>query len=45
MNDGKVGKPFEYPESFLAMLAIIHAYLLPYRQLEGFVRALTNKIC
>lgn len=27
MNDGKVGKPFEYPESFLAMLAVVHTYL------------------
>lgn len=44
MNEGKVGKPFEYPESFLAMLAVIHAYLLPYRQLEGFTRALTSHV-
>ena len=28
MNEGKVGKPFLYPESFLAMLSIVHAYLL-----------------
>lgn len=41
---GKVGKPFEYPESFLAMLAFVHAYLLPYRQLEGFTRALTRHV-
>ncbi len=44
MNDGKVGKPFDYPESFLAMLAVVHAYLLPYRQMEGFVRALTKHV-
>lgn len=44
MNDGKVGKPFDYPESFLAMLAVVHAYLLPYRQLEGFTRALTRHL-
>jgi len=44
MNDGKVGKPFDYPESFLAMLAVVHAYLLPYRQLEGFTRALTKHV-
>lgn len=44
MNEGKVGKPFEYPESFLTMLAVVHAYLLPYRQLEGFTRALTRHV-
>ena len=40
MNDGKVGKPFDYPESLIKLLAIVHAYLLPYRQSEGFTRAL-----
>lgn len=44
MNEGKVGKPFVYPESFLAMLAVVHAYLLPYRQIEGFTRALTKHV-
>ncbi len=44
MNYGKTGKPFEYPESFLAMLAVVHAYLLPYRKLEGFTRALTKHV-
>jgi len=40
MNDGKVGKPFDYPESLIKLLAIVHAYLLPYRQSEGFTRVL-----
>ncbi len=40
MNDGKVGKPFDYPESLIKLLAVVHAYLLPYRQSEGFTRAL-----
>ena len=40
MNEGKEGKPYEYPESLIRLLAIVHAYLLPYRQLEGFTRAL-----
>jgi len=40
MNDSKVGKPFDYPESLIKLLAIVHAYLLPYRQSEGFTRAL-----
>ena len=34
MNEGKVGKPFVYPESFLAMLAVIHAYLLPIHRIH-----------
>ena len=44
MNEGKVGKPFVYPESFLTMLSVVHAYLLPYRQLEGFTRVLTKHV-
>ena len=40
MNDGKVGKPYDYTESLIRLLAVVHAYLLPYRQLEGFTRAL-----
>ena len=43
MNDGKICKSFEYPESFLAMLLYMHTsyHTIPYRQLEGFARALT----
>jgi len=44
MNEGKEGARFRYPESFMRLLAVIHAYLLPYRQLEGFVRALTKHV-
>jgi hypothetical protein len=44
MNRNKEGRPYKYPNSFIMLLAIIHAYLLPYRQLEGFVRALSNHI-
>ncbi len=40
MNGGKEGARYRYPESFMKLLAILHAYLLPFRQLEGFVRAL-----
>lgn len=42
MNEGKVGKPFDYPESLIRLLAVVHAYLLPYRQSEGFTRALIS---
>ena len=44
MNRGKEGARFRYPESFIRLLAIIHAYLLPYRQLEGFIRALSSNL-
>ncbi len=44
MNKGKEGARFAYPNSFLNMLAAIHAYLLPYRQLEGFVRLFSRHV-
>lgn len=42
MNDGKEGGRYRYPESFIKLLAVIHAYVLPYRQLEGFMRGLSQ---
>ena len=33
-----------YPESFLAMLSVVQAYLLPIRQLERFTRMLTKHV-
>lgn len=44
MNKGKEGARFAYPDSFLNMLATIHAYLLPYRQLEAFVRVFSHHV-
>jgi hypothetical protein len=44
MNGGKEGARFRYPESFVKLLAVVHAYILPYRQLEGFMRALTRHV-
>ena len=38
MNDGKEGARYRYPDSLVKLLATIHAYLLPYRQLEGFIK-------
>ncbi len=32
MNRNKEGRPYKYPNSFIMLLAIIHAYLLPYIQ-------------
>ncbi|HXT84570.1 MAG TPA: hypothetical protein VN704_09640 [Verrucomicrobiae bacterium] len=39
MNKGEEGANYRYPNSLiLLLLATVHAYLLPYRQLEGFLR-------
>jgi len=44
MNEHKEGARYRYPESFVKLLAIVHAYVLPYRQLEGFMRALSTHV-
>lgn len=44
MNVGKEGARFRYPESFMRFLAVLHGYLLPFRQLEGFIRALSGHV-
>jgi hypothetical protein len=36
MNQGKVGEPYHYPESFVQLLGYMRAYFhLPFRQTEG----------
>ena len=44
MNEGKEGGRYRYPESFIKLLAVVHAYVLPYRQLEGFMRGLNQYV-
>jgi len=44
MNQGKEGARYRYPESFIKLLAVVHAYVLPYRQLEGFMRGLCQYV-
>ena len=45
MNRGKEGARFRYPDSLIRLLLFIHAYLrLPYRQLEGFTKALARYV-
>jgi Transposase DDE domain len=44
MNDGKEGGRYQYPESLVKLLAVVHAYVLPYRQLEGFMRGLSQYV-
>jgi len=45
MNKGKEGALFRYPDSFIRLLLFMHVYLhLPYRQLEGFTKALARYV-
>jgi hypothetical protein len=44
MNKGKEGAKYLYPSSLISLLAIVHVYLLPYRQLEGFLRMMSIHI-
>src|SRR5208283_1255729 len=44
MNDGKEGGRYRYHESLIKILAVVHAYVLPYRQLEGFMRGLSQHV-
>ena len=40
----KEGARYTYPDSFIKPLAVVHAYVLPYRQLEGFMRGLSQHV-
>jgi hypothetical protein len=45
MNQGKRGAAYDYPDSFVQLLAYVKAYFhLPYRQIEGVVRAHAAKL-
>ena len=40
MNHGKIGQPYDYPDSFMQLLGYMRIYFhLPYRQAEGVVIA------
>lgn len=42
-NDGKVGEPYHYPESYIRFLACMRLlFHMPYRQAEGFVASLSK---
>jgi len=44
-NGGKVGEPYHYPEAFMRLLGFIRLlFHLPYRQTEGFIRALSKHV-
>jgi hypothetical protein len=45
MNVKKRGRPFQYPTLFIEWMACVHLFLhLPYRQMEGFTRKLSQYI-
>ena len=42
-NEGKVGEPYHYPESYIRFLAFVRLlFHQPYRQTEGFVHSLSR---
>lgn len=44
-NDGKVGEPYHYPESYIRLLAFVRLlFHMPYRETEGFVHFLSKHI-
>jgi len=45
LNKGKTGRPYDYPDSFFLFLGVLHVlFNLPFRQTEGFVRALARLV-
>jgi len=43
LNDGKVGHPFKITDGYIVFLAVVrYHFSMPYRQLEGFARALSG---
>jgi hypothetical protein len=43
MNKDKLGRSYEYPASYIRFLSMIYClFQFPYRQLEGFARALSR---
>jgi hypothetical protein len=44
MNNSKVGRPFQYPQTFMRFLGFLHVAFLPLRQMEGFLRKLSEHV-
>jgi hypothetical protein len=44
MNRKKKEAKYRYPNSLIWLLATVHVYLLPYRQLEGFLNVMSEHI-
>ena len=43
INNGKVGRPFKITDRYVEFLAVVR-YLMPFRQLKGFTKALNRLI-
>lgn len=42
MNQGKRGRPFRYPEAFIAWMSLVRVFCqMPYRQMQGFAQQLS----
>ena len=45
MNEGKKGKPFKFPDSFILVIGYIrYSFHLPYRQTEGIIKATGKRL-
>ncbi|MFZ0510173.1 MAG: transposase [Candidatus Nitrosopolaris sp.] len=45
MNEGKVGAPYEYPDSYIQFLAFLKlGFRIPYRTVQGIVRGLSEYV-
>jgi len=45
MSDGKVGRPFKITDGYAVFIAVVrYLFSMPYRQIEGFTRALHRLI-
>jgi hypothetical protein len=45
LNDGKVGRPFKITDGYAVFIAVVrYLFSMPYRQVEGFTRALSRLI-
>ncbi|CAN5758910.1 hypothetical protein BH23THE1_BH23THE1_21810 [soil metagenome] len=45
MNEGKKGKPFVFPDSFILVMGWIrYPFHLPYRQTEGIIKATGKRL-
>ncbi|MCR6624651.1 MAG: transposase [archaeon YNP-LCB-024-027] len=45
LNDGKVGRSFKITDRYIVFLAVVrYLFSMPYRQIEGFTRALSGLI-
>jgi len=45
MNEGKVGAPFQYSDSYIHFLAFLKiGFKIPYRTVQGIVRGLSDYV-